>query len=67
VPAERGADDVLDESRIQLKLVDDGSGPAGATVTVPGTGESLPILPIVAGTAILIVASLVIRRAFADL
>ena len=67
VPAERGTDDVLDGTRIQLKLVDGGSGPAGATVTVPGTEDSPPILPIVAGAAIVILASLVIRRVFADL
>ena len=67
VPAERGVDEVLDGTRIQLKLVDGGSGQAGAPVTVPGTEDSLPILPIVAGAAIVILASLVIRRVFADL
>jgi hypothetical protein len=64
VPAERGADDVLEGTRIQLKL---GSDPTPAVVTEPITGTDLPILPIVAGAAIVIVASLVIRRVFADL
>ena len=64
VPAERGADDVLEGTRIQLKLESD---PTPAVVTEPVTGTDLPILPIVGGAALVILASLVIRRAFADL
>jgi hypothetical protein len=67
IPAERGLDEVIDGSRLDLTFVGPGgSGAPQPDAIVPVSASTLPIIPILVVTAI-VLASLVIKRVFADL